>query len=205
MASWPVSILIYGAGDAASRFPGLQTDIERQLAALLRVATNQHVAAIAQLDRTTGLSTRWLLDSRNRVAPTTLGETNTGDPSELVDFISWSNSTYPADRHVLVLSGHGMAWQDEKTRRVLKGRGVVLPTTTLPTIAQLAKRFGWPPRPAVPEFGGDSLDLLGSRSRDPESDLKAEAGKFRHPRRFFKAARFERYTARHRCLGRKFV
>ncbi|MEM5774111.1 MAG: clostripain-related cysteine peptidase, partial [Anaerolineaceae bacterium] len=39
-----------------------------------------------------------------------LGEANMGDPETLIDFITWSVSSYPADRYVLILSDHGGGW-----------------------------------------------------------------------------------------------
>ena len=39
-----------------------------------------------------------------------LGEINMGDPETLIDFVSWSVETYPADRYALILSDHGAGW-----------------------------------------------------------------------------------------------
>ena len=36
-----------------------------------------------------------------------LGEKNTGDPSTLVDFVTWSKDTAPADKYGLILWDHG--------------------------------------------------------------------------------------------------
>ena len=38
------------------------------------------------------------------------GEVDMSDPRVLTDFATWAIQTYPADRHVLILSDHGMGW-----------------------------------------------------------------------------------------------
>jgi hypothetical protein len=39
-----------------------------------------------------------------------LGEVNMADGDTLVDFVTWAIETFPADKHVLILSDHGMGW-----------------------------------------------------------------------------------------------
>lgn len=39
-----------------------------------------------------------------------LGEVNMSDGDTLVDFVTWAVDTFPADKHALILSGHGMGW-----------------------------------------------------------------------------------------------
>ncbi len=39
-----------------------------------------------------------------------LGEVDMSDPDTLVDFAVWAMEAYPADRHVLIMSDHGMGW-----------------------------------------------------------------------------------------------
>jgi hypothetical protein len=39
-----------------------------------------------------------------------LGEVNMADADTLVDFITWAVQTYPASKHALILSDHGMGW-----------------------------------------------------------------------------------------------
>jgi len=41
---------------------------------------------------------------------TRLGETNTGNPNTLVDFVTWAAEEYPANHYMLVLLGHGGGW-----------------------------------------------------------------------------------------------
>ena len=39
-----------------------------------------------------------------------LGELNMSDGDTLVDFVTWAVETFPADKHVLIMSDHGMGW-----------------------------------------------------------------------------------------------
>ncbi len=39
-----------------------------------------------------------------------LGEVNMSDGDTLVDFVTWAIETFPADKHALILSDHGMGW-----------------------------------------------------------------------------------------------
>lgn len=39
-----------------------------------------------------------------------LGEVNMADGDTLVDFVNWATEMFPADKHVLIMSDHGMGW-----------------------------------------------------------------------------------------------
>jgi hypothetical protein len=52
-----------------------------------------------------------------------LGEANMADGDTLVDFVTWAVESYPADRHVLILSDHGMGWPGGWTDPDPGGRG----------------------------------------------------------------------------------
>lgn len=125
MTRWPVQLLVYAAGDGNSTFAPLDRFIERQIGDLRQVATNRYVSALLQIDNTSGPSERRVLDPRSRVASESIGETNTGDPNELVDFAIWADQRCPSDQLVLVLSGHGMAWEDQLTKKYLATRGLL--------------------------------------------------------------------------------
>ncbi len=51
----------------------------------------------------------------------TLGETNTGDPKVLADFILWGAEMYPAEHYLVVVWNHGAGWDDENIYRVARG------------------------------------------------------------------------------------
>jgi hypothetical protein len=125
-ASWPIRMLVYGAGDAINGSGALDKNIEAQLSRLRQVATNPYVAAVAQLDAAESAATRQVLDPTGKFAPLQVPEFNTGDPDVLMRFMAWGTWLLPAQRTILVLSGHGMAWEDDLARRVLgETRGMV--------------------------------------------------------------------------------
>jgi hypothetical protein len=52
-----------------------------------------------------------------------LGEVNMADGATLVDFGTWAVETFPADKHVLIMSDHGMGWPGGWSDPDPKGRG----------------------------------------------------------------------------------
>lgn len=112
MSNWPIKIMIYGAGEAIDGSGALAPQIQTQLDNLAKVATNYHVAATAQLDSSSLPTLRFVIDPRGRQPVEQLPEVNTGDPEELLRYVRWSSAICPADRNVVVLSGHGAAWED---------------------------------------------------------------------------------------------
>lgn len=119
MAGWPLRILVYGAGEAVNGASALASQIQTQLHNLSQVATNRSVAALAQLDASDVPTQRQVLDPQGRQPVYSLPNVDVGDPAALLDFVRWSVSLCPADRTVLMLSGHGAAWQDSMVTGVL--------------------------------------------------------------------------------------
>src|SRR5262245_46037103 len=124
MSEWPIRIFMYGAGDAIQGRGALDPQIQAQISRLVQVATGPRVAAVVQLDSSARYAIRGVLDPWGRYPPTWLPETNTGDPEALVDFVRWGAALCPARRSVLVLSGHGMAWEDDMAQQILGTRGL---------------------------------------------------------------------------------
>lgn len=127
MNDWPIRVMIYGAGEAVNGSGALAPQIKTQLARLAQISTNPYVAAIAQLDSSNVPTQRYVLDPRGTQPVYQFPNVNVGDPSELVSFVSWSAAVCPAKRSVLVLSGHGAAWEDNMVDQVL---GTTPGTTT---------------------------------------------------------------------------
>lgn len=53
-----------------------------------------------------------------------LGETNTGDPRVLQDFLTWGLKNYPAKRTMAVLWNHGAGWDDTDIYAAARDRGL---------------------------------------------------------------------------------
>ena len=103
----------------------LEQDIYVDLNEAERVGSSDRVHMVAQVDRFKGgyrgdgdwTSTKRFYvtqdDDLDRVRSqqvADLGEMNMSDGRTLVDFVTWAVETFPADRHVLILSDHGMGW-----------------------------------------------------------------------------------------------
>ena len=104
--------MVYMAGDN-----NLDNNGVIDLNEMKKTGSTKDINVIAQFDREgAGLSTkRYFLQKGTDLdadAVQSLGETNTGDPARLIDFIKWSVANYPADRYMLTLWNHGQGWDD---------------------------------------------------------------------------------------------
>ncbi|MCP4140559.1 MAG: hypothetical protein GY755_09765 [Chloroflexi bacterium] len=103
----------------------LEEDIFIDLNEAEKVGSSQNVHIVAQLDRFRGGfsgdgnwdSTRRYyvqkdndLNRINSQLVADLGEVSMSRGESLIDFVTWSMVTFPADKYVLILSDHGMGW-----------------------------------------------------------------------------------------------
>ena len=49
-----------------------------------------------------------------------LGETDSGSPATLIDFITWAADNYPAERYALILWNHGSGWEPTEVDRIAR-------------------------------------------------------------------------------------
>ena len=128
MKSW--TFMVYMGGDN-----NLEPDGVKDLKEMKKAGSTNDVNLIAQFDRATGHSSkRYYLRKGGQAsadAVATVGKVNTGDPKNLMDFITWGVKTYPAKRYILVLWNHGQGWDDSdiyaderhrRLRRLASGR-----------------------------------------------------------------------------------
>lgn len=117
MASDPVrrewTFMIYLAGDN-----NLEEFGRTDLAETKSVGSTPEVAIVGQFDRmASGDTRRYYLRKGTSLdedeVETHLGETNTGDPAELMRFMNWAMSEYPARHYALILWNHGMGWKED--------------------------------------------------------------------------------------------
>lgn len=106
------TFMVYMAGDN-----NLDNNGVIDLNEMKNVGSTDEVNVIAQFDREPiGLPTRrfYLKKGTNldSDAVQSLGETNTGDATAIIDFIKWSVNEYPAEHYLLVLWNHGQGWDD---------------------------------------------------------------------------------------------
>ena len=103
----------------------LEEDIHLDLNEAERVGSTNRVHIVAQLDRYAAgfqgdgnwaSAKRFYVGQDNDLGRiesqlvTDLGEVNMADGATLVDFCLWAIETFPADKHALILSDHGMGW-----------------------------------------------------------------------------------------------
>ncbi len=116
----------------------LEQDIYVDLNEAERVGSSDRVHIVAQVDRYKAgyqgdgnwASTKRFYvtqdDDLQRVGSqqaADLGELNMSDGATLVDFVTWAVETFPADKHVLILSDHGMGWPGGWSDPAPGGRG----------------------------------------------------------------------------------
>ena len=106
------TVMIYMAGDNNLDNPNDRTsEAIKDLKLIKKIGSTERVSILAQLDRAESKKTlRFYLkkggDYLNDVEMT-LGETNTGDPCEMVEFLDWGMREHQARHYMVILWGHG--------------------------------------------------------------------------------------------------
>ena len=106
------TVMVYLAGDNNLDSAGV-ADLQE----MKTIGSTDQVAIVAQFDRSgaTRTTNRYVLRKGSTLAEdlvTSLGETNTGDPAVLRDFVAWAATTQPARHYMLVIWNHGSGWDD---------------------------------------------------------------------------------------------
>jgi hypothetical protein len=116
-------MMVYLAGDN-----NLETYGAKDLGEMNAVGSSEQVAVVAQFDRMSDQITRRYAITANQNLEANcvaeLAEVNTGDPTALLDFVTWACQAYPAERYGLVLWNHGTGWKDEDIYRTAQQQGV---------------------------------------------------------------------------------
>lgn len=114
-ARW--TIMIYMAGDNDLSAAG-----ERDLAEMRRVGSTDQVHVLVELDAAGGAGTRRLRVGRDGAGEEALdlGETDSGSPEQLADFVAWGAERFPAERHALILWNHGGGWEPTEVERIAR-------------------------------------------------------------------------------------
>jgi hypothetical protein len=113
-AKW--TFMVYMAGDN-----NLDGAALRDIAEMARAGSTKDVNILVQLDRIEDNLTRRFRITQGggfkKDCLESFGDTNTGDPQILYDFVKWAADNYPADRYALILWNHGSGWwEDAKSR-----------------------------------------------------------------------------------------
>ena len=114
-AQW--TFMVYMAGDNNLSAAG---DID--LAEMRQVGSSPEVNIVVQFDKAGNLGARRFLIGKNGQDETVehLGQTDSGDPGVLLEFIQWAAQGYPAKRYALVLWNHGGGWEPSEMDRIAR-------------------------------------------------------------------------------------
>ena len=147
LADW--TILVYMAGDNdLDDFGG------DDLAEMKKVGSSDRINILVQRDTAAaGVPTRRYRVTKGANAEDDvvqrIGETNTGDPKVLADFLKWGRVEYPAKHTMAVLWNHGAGWDDTDIYAEAKRRGLN-PPPSRPSSGAGLRRSGVRGRPMLP-------------------------------------------------------
>jgi hypothetical protein len=113
-AKW--TFMVYMAGDN-----NLDGAALRDIAEMAQAGSTKEVNILVQLDRIEDNLTRRFRITQGGGFKTdcieSFGDTNTGDPKILYDFVKWAADNHPADRYTLILWNHGSGWWEDARSR----------------------------------------------------------------------------------------
>ena len=97
-----------------------------------------------------GQARRQKQDDEKKDSEQDVVETDTGDPATLFDFISWSQQRYSAERHMVILAGHGAGTEEDF---LLKDENPTSSSLSIPSLSDVFK--------AVQDKLHIKVDILG--------------------------------------------
>lgn len=117
-AKW--TFMVYLAGDN-----NLSTAGDKDLSEMRTVGSTADVNVVAEFDNAGDRGTNRYHVQRDGVDEpvVALGETDSGSPKVLLDFVAWAAENYPAERYALVLWNHGGGWEPSEMDRIARTVG----------------------------------------------------------------------------------
>jgi hypothetical protein len=117
-AKW--TVMVYLAGDNNLSDAG-----EKDLEEMSTVGSTADVNVVAEFDRIGDEhhTKRYHVRRGDCAEVDDLGETDSGDPSVLLDFVSWAVEHYPSQRYALILWNHGCGWAPTEMDKIARGVG----------------------------------------------------------------------------------
>jgi hypothetical protein len=114
-AKW--TFMVYMAGDN-----NLSSAGDKDLGEMRQVGSTPDVNIIVQFDNAGNQGTQRyrVLSGGQPDLVMSMGETDSGSPKVLQEFIEWAAKAYPAERYALVLWSHGSAWAPSEIERVAR-------------------------------------------------------------------------------------
>lgn len=117
-AKW--TFMAYLAGDNNLSDAG-----EKDLGEMSTIGSTADVNIVAEFDRVGDehRTKRYHVQKSDIDEVDDLGETDSGDPAVLLDFVSWTAENYPADRYALTLWNHGGGWEPLEMDKIARAVG----------------------------------------------------------------------------------
>ena len=114
-ADW--TIMVYMAGDNNLSAAG-----DSDLAEMRQVGSTERVQVVVEFDNAGDAGTRRIRIAKDGVGEVVarLGETDSGSPVVLSNFIAWAAQHYPAQRYALILWNHGNGWAPTEVDRIAR-------------------------------------------------------------------------------------
>lgn len=111
------TFMVYMAGENSLSSAG-----DKDLGEMRRVGSTPEVNIVVQFDNAGGQGTNRyrVLSGGQPDLVMSLGETDSGDPKVLDEFIAWTANQYPAERYALVLWSHGSAWEPAEMDKIAR-------------------------------------------------------------------------------------
>lgn len=109
--------MVFMAGDNDLSSAG-----DADLAEMRVAGSTDSVAVVVEFDNAGTDGTRRLRIEADGTGeqPVSLGETDSGSPETVVDFVRWAVGLYPAERYALVLWNHGSGWEPSEIDRIAR-------------------------------------------------------------------------------------
>lgn len=109
--------MVYMAGDNNLSAAG-----DEDLVEMRQIGSSDRVNVLVEFDNAGNHGTRRIHITKGGVDETieSLGETDSGSPEVLANFISWAAENYPADRYALILWNHGGGWEPSEVDRIAR-------------------------------------------------------------------------------------
>ena len=117
-AKW--TFMVYLDGDN-----NLSTAGDKDLSEMRAVGSTSDVNVVVEFDNAGNRGTNRYHVQRDGLDEhvVSMGETDSGSPEVLLDFIAWVAEEYPADRYALILWNHGGGWEPSEIDRIAREVG----------------------------------------------------------------------------------
>ncbi|MCB0192980.1 MAG: hypothetical protein KDJ65_13635 [Anaerolineae bacterium] len=106
MKKWTVMVFMAGDND-------LEREGHKDLKEMMQVGCGPDLNVVVEFDSRAKGAIRYEVQPNHlQIIGDPLGDSNTGNPAVLTDFIRWARAAYPAEHYLLVIWNHGTGWEN---------------------------------------------------------------------------------------------